>query len=44
MLDEETSLLSSPKAKDIQDSREVILDALRAVNEKGELTFVEAKT
>jgi flagellar motor switch protein FliG len=43
MLDEETSLLSSPKPQDIQQSRELILDALRAVNEKGNLTFVEAK-
>ena len=44
MLDEETSLLSSPKPQDIQQSRELILDALRAVNEKGELTFGEVKT
>ncbi len=44
LLDEETSLMSSPKPQEIQESRELILDALRAVNEKGELTFVEAKT
>jgi flagellar motor switch protein FliG len=43
MLDEETSLLSSPKPQDVQQSRELILDALRVVNEKGELNFVEAK-
>jgi flagellar motor switch protein FliG len=44
MLDEETSLLSSPKPQDVTQSRELILDALRAVNAKGELTFGEAKT
>ena len=44
LLDEETSLMSSPKPQDIQQSREQILDALRAVNEKGELAFAEAKT
>lgn len=37
MLDEETSLLNKPKAEDIEQSRETILDTLRALNDKGEL-------
>jgi flagellar motor switch protein FliG len=41
LVDEETSLLSKPKADDITASREVILDALRAINAKGELVFEE---
>lgn len=44
MLDEESSLLSNPKQADVLAARENILDQLRAVNEKGELTFGEAKT
>ncbi|MCY2931775.1 MAG: hypothetical protein NTV86_20250 [Planctomycetota bacterium] len=42
MLDEETSLLSAPKADDIAQSRELILDALRQINERGDMTFEEA--
>lgn len=41
MLDEETSLLSSPKDEEIQGAREAILEALRKMNEEGELEFVE---
>jgi flagellar motor switch protein FliG len=37
MLDEEMSLLNNPKADDITAAREAILDALRALNAKGEL-------
>jgi flagellar motor switch protein FliG len=42
MLDEESSLLTSPKTEDITASRESILDSLREINNKGELTFQEA--
>ena len=41
MLDEEASLLSSPKAEDVDQAREKILDTLRELNSKGELTFDE---
>lgn len=41
MLDEETALLSNPKDEDIQNAREAILDALRTMNENGELEFEE---
>lgn len=41
MLDEEASLLSSPKAEEIEQARETILDTLREMNSKGELTFEE---
>ena len=41
MLDEETSLMSSPKPEEIAEAREAILDAMRDLNEKGELEFVE---
>ena len=41
MLDEEASLLSSPKAEDIEQAREKILKTLREMNSKGELTFEE---
>ena len=41
MLDEEVSLLSSPKAEDIESGREAILDVLRGLNAKGELTMEE---
>jgi flagellar motor switch protein FliG len=40
MVDEETSLLSSPKWADTLASRENILDTLRALNNKGELPFI----
>lgn len=41
MLDEETSLLSKPKHDDVLASREVILNALRELNNKGDLAFEE---
>ena len=37
MVDEEASLLSSPKAQDTKACREAILEALRALNDRGEL-------
>lgn len=40
-VDEETSLMSAPKTKDIEDAREEIVRTLREMNEKGELSFVE---
>ena len=40
-LDEEASLMSAPKKKDIKEAREEIVKALREMNEKGELAFVE---
>ena len=40
-LDEEASLMSAPKKSDIDEAREGIVEVLRAMNEKGELTFVE---
>ena len=43
MLDEEASLLSSPKADEIEAAREGILDGLRELNVKGELTFEEVQ-
>ena len=39
MLDEETSLLGKPKPEDIESSREIILNALREMNGKGELSM-----
>ncbi|MCE5279981.1 MAG: FliG C-terminal domain-containing protein [Planctomycetaceae bacterium] len=42
MLDEESSLLSSPKPADVEQSRELILAALRKINDSGELTFEES--
>lgn len=41
LVDEETSLMSAPKKEDITQAREKIVDALRQMNSKGELTFVE---
>jgi flagellar motor switch protein FliG len=41
LLDEETSLLASPKPDEISGAREELVNALRAMNEKGELTFAE---
>lgn len=41
MLDEETSLLSSTKAADIEKAREEILEYLRDMNANGALSFVE---
>jgi flagellar motor switch protein FliG len=40
-VDEETSLMSAPKKKDIEETREEIVRVLRQMNEKGDLTFVE---
>lgn len=42
MLDEEASLLSAPKVEDVEKARQNILDQLRALNVKGELTWVES--
>lgn len=41
MLDEETSLLSSPTSDETEAAREAILDSLRDLNAEGDLTFVE---
>ncbi|MCY2927540.1 MAG: hypothetical protein NT031_19295 [Planctomycetota bacterium] len=41
MLDEETSLMSSTKPEDVTQSRELILNALRQINERGDMTFEE---
>ena len=41
MIDEETSLMSSPKKEDIAAAREEIVKILREMNIKGELMFVE---
>jgi flagellar motor switch protein FliG len=40
-VDEETSLMSAPKKKDIEEAREEIARILREMNEKGNLSFVE---
>ena len=39
LLDEEASLLASPKPKEIGEARETMLEALRELNSKGELAF-----
>jgi len=41
MVDEETSLMTAPKKEDIAAAREEIVKALREMNIKGELMFVE---
>ena len=41
MLDEELSLLSAPKPDEVRDARESILQVLRDMNSKGELSFEE---
>jgi flagellar motor switch protein FliG len=41
MVDEETSLMGTPKKEEIEEAREKIVDALREMNSRGELTFVE---
>ncbi len=41
MVNEEASLMSTPKKEDIHQARETIVDALRELNGKGELTFEE---
>jgi flagellar motor switch protein FliG len=40
-VDEEASLMSSPKKEDIEDARTDIVRVLREMNEKGELAFIE---
>lgn len=40
-VDEEASLMSAPKKKDIEGAREEIVRVLREMNEKGDLAFVE---
>ena len=40
-LNEEVSLMSSPKKEDIESSREEILDMLREKNDNGEIAFIE---
>ena len=40
-IDEETSLMSSPKKEDIQQAKDDIVEVLRTMNNKGELNFVE---
>ncbi|MHB9069157.1 MAG: FliG C-terminal domain-containing protein [Sedimentisphaerales bacterium] len=41
MIDEETSLMSSPKKEDTEQAREQIVSAMREMNSKGELVFAE---
>jgi len=41
MVEEETSLMSSPKKEDIRQAREKIINVLRELNKTGELTFQE---
>jgi flagellar motor switch protein FliG len=41
MVDEETSLMSAPKKEEIRQARDKIVDVLRDLNRKGELTFIE---
>ena len=40
-VDEETSLMAAPKKEDIEGAREEIVQILREMNQKGELTFEE---
>ncbi|OHB76726.1 MAG: hypothetical protein A2Z25_20750 [Planctomycetes bacterium RBG_16_55_9] len=40
-VDEEASLMSAIKKEDVESAREEIVQALREMNKKGELTFVE---
>jgi len=41
MVDEETSLMSTPKKEEIRQAREKIANVLRDLNRKGELMFME---
>ena len=41
MVDEEASLMSAPKKEEIRQARDKIVNALRSLNEQGELTFEE---
>jgi len=43
MLDEEASLLSSPKQTEVEQARQQVLAALRELNDSGELDFRESK-
>jgi flagellar motor switch protein FliG len=40
-VDEEASLMSAPKKEDVEGAREAIVQALRELNEKGELAFMD---
>lgn len=40
-VDEETSLMSSPKSEDVEGARAEIVTVLREMNDKGELAFIE---
>jgi flagellar motor switch protein FliG len=40
-VDEETSLMSSPKKEAIAEAKEEVVEVLRDMNEKGELIFIE---
>lgn len=40
-IDEETSLMASPKKAEIEEAREEIVSVFRDINEKGELDFIE---
>lgn len=41
LVDEEASLMSAPKKEDIHQARDKIVNALRDLNRKGELSFLE---
>jgi flagellar motor switch protein FliG len=41
MVDEETSLMSAPKKEEVRQARDKIVNVLRDLNRKGELTFAE---
>jgi len=41
MVDEENSLMSSPQREEVQEAREKILNRLREMNSRGELSFEE---
>ena len=43
MLDEEQSLMSDPKAEEIEEAREKILGSLREMNAQGELEFTQGQ-
>jgi len=40
-VDEEASLMSAPKKEEIEGAREEIVQALRELNEKGDLAFLD---
>ncbi len=41
LVDEEASLMSAPKKEDVKEAREKIVSALREMNSKGGLTFID---